>query len=102
MTDAAAEAPRRSSEMRHRLEQTMDVQSAEIIDESHLHAGHAGARDGRGHFRLVVCSQAFAGLSPIQRHRLVYQALGDLMQTDIHALTIVACTPAESGGGAAP
>lgn len=101
MMDAAVEAARRSREMRQRLEQAMNVQSAEIIDESHLHVGHAGARDGRGHFRLVVCSQDFAGLSQIQRHRLVYQAIGNLMQTDIHALTIVAYTPTESCSGAA-
>lgn len=60
----------------------------EIEDESHLHAGHAGAATGRGHFRLRIVSSAFAGLTPIARHRAVYAALGDLMQSEIHALTI--------------
>ena len=96
MTAAVDLAPRRSLEMRQRLEQALRVHAADIIDESHLHVGHAGARDGRGHFRLVICSEDFAGLSPIQRHRLVYQAMGDLMQTDIHALTIDARTPGEA------
>lgn len=66
----------------------------ELVDESHLHAGHAGAASGRGHFRLRIGSAAFAGLSPVARHRAVYAALGALMQTDIHALSIDARTPA--------
>jgi BolA protein len=65
----------------------------EIEDESHLHAGHAGAATGRGHFRLQIVSPAFAGKTPIARHRAVYAALGELMQTDIHALSIDARTP---------
>lgn len=64
-----------------------DAQIA-LEDESHLHAGHAGARSGRGHFRLRIVCAAFAGLSSIARHRAVYAALGELMQTDIHALSI--------------
>lgn len=60
----------------------------ELEDESHLHAGHAGAASGRGHFRLRIASVAFAGLNPVARHRAVYAALGTLMQTDIHALAI--------------
>jgi BolA family transcriptional regulator, general stress-responsive regulator len=60
----------------------------EVVDESHLHAGHEGARDGRGHFRVRVVSPAFKGMSALQRHRAVYAALGSLMETDIHALTI--------------
>jgi BolA family transcriptional regulator, general stress-responsive regulator len=60
----------------------------EVVDESHLHAGHEGARDGRGHFRVRVVSPAFEGMSAIQRHRAVYAALGSLMETDIHALAI--------------
>jgi BolA protein len=60
----------------------------EVVDESHLHAGHEGARDGRGHFRVRVVSPAFAGMSVLQRHRAVYAALGTLMETDIHALAI--------------
>lgn len=69
----------------------------ELADESHRHAGHAGARDGRGHFALRITSEAFAGLAPLARHRVVYAALGTLMQTDIHALSIVARVPGETG-----
>ncbi|WP_457096035.1 BolA family protein [Lysobacter sp. P5_B9] len=68
----------------------------EIEDESHKHAGHAGARDGRGHFRVDVVSSAFVGMSPIARHRAVYAAVGELMATDIHALAIRARTPQEA------
>lgn len=66
-----------------------------IKDQSHLHAGHAGARDGKGHYDVRIVSRAFAGKTLIQRHRLVYDALGDLMETDIHALKIQAKTPDE-------
>ncbi|PKM07741.1 MAG: BolA family transcriptional regulator [Gammaproteobacteria bacterium HGW-Gammaproteobacteria-4] len=68
----------------------------DVIDESHKHAGHAGARDGRGHFAVSIVSDAFVGLAPLARHRLVYAALGDMMQTDIHALSIRARTPLEA------
>jgi BolA family transcriptional regulator, general stress-responsive regulator len=67
----------------------------ELIDQSHRHAGHAGAADGRGHFDLLVVSSAFAGKLPLARHRLIYAAVGELMQTDIHALSIKAFTPEE-------
>jgi BolA protein len=69
----------------------------EVVDESHKHAGHAGARDGRGHFAVHIVSEAFAGLAPLARHRRVYAALGTMMETDIHALSIQARTPAEAG-----
>jgi BolA protein len=62
----------------------------EIEDESYLHAGHAGAEDGRGHFVVTISSEAFSGQPLLKRHRMVYEALGELMQTDIHALTIKA------------
>lgn len=65
----------------------------EVDDESHRHIGHAGAADGRGHFRVRLVSSRFAGMSPVARHRAVYAALGDLMQTDIHALAIDARSP---------
>ena len=64
-----------------------------VKDQSHLHAGHAGARDGRGHYDVRIESGAFAGLRPLARHRLVYEALGTLMETDIHALKINATAP---------
>ena len=64
-------------------------------DQSHLHAGHAGARDGMGHFEATIVADAFAGKGRIERHRLVYAALGTVMQTDIHALKINAFSPDE-------
>ena len=67
-----------------------------VEDQSHLHAGHAGARDGRGHYRVRIVAAAFAGLAPLARHRAVYAALGDLMQTDIHALAVDARAPDET------
>lgn len=67
----------------------------EIIDESALHAGHAGARGGGGHYQLTLVSPAFSGLNALARHRLVYQTLGDLMQGPIHALSITALAPGE-------
>ena len=67
----------------------------EIEDESHRHRGHAGAADGRSHFRVHVVSERFAGKGRLQRHRMVYAALGDQLQTDIHALAVNAQTPDE-------
>ena len=61
-----------------------------VKDQSHLHAGHAGARDGRGHFEVIIVADAFDGCSRIESHRLIYEALGQLMSTDIHALSIKA------------
>jgi BolA protein len=83
--------------IRAAIEAALAPTSLEIEDESHRHAGHAGAKDGRGHFRVDVVSAAFAGLNPIARHRAVYAAVGGLMDTDIHALSIRARTPAEVG-----
>ena len=59
-----------------------------VKDQSHLHAGHAGAKEGLGHFEVVIVADAFQGLSRIECHRRIYNALGQLMTTDIHALTI--------------
>ena len=67
----------------------------DIVDDSAAHAGHPGARSGGGHFNVVIVSQKFAGKSRLQRHRLVYSALAELMQKDIHALSIKALTPDE-------
>ncbi len=74
----------------------LDPLSLDIRDDSHKHAGHAGARDGRGHFSVHLVSARFEGLPPLRRHRVVYDALGALMQTDIHAVAIQARTPAEA------
>lgn len=75
--------------MRARLA-TLDPTEVEIGDDSALHAGHAGAKSGGGHYRLRIVSPAFAGKSTVARHRLVYDALGDMMQREIHALAIQA------------
>jgi BolA family transcriptional regulator, general stress-responsive regulator len=85
----------RVTEIRKRLVEGLRPELLEVEDESHLHAGHAGARDGRGHFRVTVVSSAFAGKSRIARHRLVYEVMGDLMSTDIHALAVQALAPDE-------
>ena len=79
--------------IRLRLDIALQPQSLEVIDESHLHRGHEGARDGRGHFRLQIVSRQFIGKNMVQCHRMVYQAMGELMQSDIHALAIDAAAP---------
>lgn len=83
-----------SDKMRELL-QTLQPQSIEIIDDSALHAGHAGAREG-GHYRLTIVSALFEGRKTMERHRMVYAALASLMQSGIHALNISAKTPSES------
>jgi len=70
--------------------QNLEPTQLEIIDESHLHAGHAGSQSGAGHFRVIISSNHFQGLRPLQRHRLVYDQLNDLIPFPIHALAIVA------------
>lgn len=82
-----------------RLREALTPQHIELVDESHKHRGHAGAADGRGHYRLRIISPAFSGLRPLARHRRVYEALGGLMASDIHALTIEALAPEELGAG---
>jgi len=84
----------RPERLRQRLE-TLEPIRLEVVDDSRHHAGHAGAADGRGHFSVLVVSKRFAGLRQLQRHRLVYEAAGDLMVTDIHALSIHALAPGE-------
>ena len=81
--------------IRERLEAGFSPAHLQVKDQSHLHAGHAGARDGMGHFEVTIVADDFEGKSRIERHRLVYAALGALKQTDIHALKINAYTPAE-------
>jgi BolA protein len=91
MTDATMDVV---AEMKARLA-VLAPQQLEIVDESALHAGHAGARAGGGHYQLTLISAAFAGQNAVGRHRLVYQALGDLMASRIHALSITALAPDE-------
>ena len=94
----AGQLPReqRVAAIRDAIESALQPQSLDVQDESHLHAGHVGARDGRGHFRVTVVSTVFEGLASLARHRAVYAAVGRLMETDIHALSIDARTPGES------
>lgn len=85
----------RVSRIRDRLEKALAPEYLDIQDESRQHAGHAGARDGRGHFACTIVSAAFEGKPSLERHRIVYDALGDLMLTDIHALSIRAYAPGQ-------
>ena len=80
--------------MQERLAVLQPIQ-IEIKDDSHLHAGHVGARDGGGHYQLHIVSAQFAGKPTLTRHRMIYSALGDMMKQDIHALNISAFTPEE-------
>ena len=77
------------------LEEQLAPAALLVKDQSHLHAGHAGAQDGRGHFEVIIISARFEGKSRIQRHRMIFDAVGRLMETDIHALSIQAFTPGE-------
>ena len=79
--------------IRSRLEAAFNPDELDVVDESHRHVGHAGARDGRGHFQVRILSPRFAGKRTVERHRMIYAALGPLMQTDIHALGLVALSP---------
>jgi BolA protein len=79
-----------------RLTRALNPVKLEIVDESAKHAGHAGAASGGGHFIVTIVSKAFENKSLIQRHRLVYDAVDDIMHSEIHALSIQASTPDES------
>lgn len=81
--------------MRERLA-VLEPTELTVIDDSTLHAGHAGARSGGGHYRLTIVSSRFSNCSTMQKHRLVYDALGSLMKREIHALSINALPPDES------
>ncbi|NNL94190.1 MAG: BolA family transcriptional regulator [Xanthomonadales bacterium] len=85
----------RIAEIRRRLESALEPESLMIEDQGHLHAGHEGARDGRGHFRVMIVADAFDGMSMVARHRAIYAALGGLMDSDIHALAIEAVASSE-------
>lgn len=85
----------RIDRIRERLEGALAPTQLVVTDDSHLHAGHEGARDGRGHFSVKITSAAFAGKPPLARHRAIYAALGDMMVEDIHALAIEANAPGE-------
>jgi BolA family transcriptional regulator, general stress-responsive regulator len=82
--------------IRSRLEAAFTPDELEITDDSHRHAGHAGARDGRGHFHIRILSRHFTGKKTLERHRMIYAALGPMMQTDIHALGVTAISPEDT------
>lgn len=84
----------RIEKMRLRLA-VLNPVKLEIVDDSHRHAGHAGARSGGGHYLLQIISADFSGKSKMARHRMIYSALAEMMERDIHALTIDAKTPGE-------
>ena len=89
-----------ANEIRARLTR-LQPQRLELVDDSVRHAGHAGARpEGESHFRLLIVADAFSGRSRIERQRMVYGALGDLLRTDVHALSITALSPAEDAARA--
>ncbi|CTP85247.1 BolA family protein [Xanthomonas graminis] len=92
---ASETAARRVERIRAALQAAFAPQALEVEDDSHRHAGHAGARDGRGHFNVRIVSAAFADMAPLARHRAVYAALGAMMKTDVHALSIRAEAPRE-------
>lgn len=85
----------RGARLRALLEAALAPAELELIDESALHAGHAGAASGGSHFRLKIVSARFEGLKLVMRHRLVYDSVHDMMHTEIHALAITALAPSE-------
>lgn len=87
--------------MRERLHVLTPIEIS-IADESALHAGHAGAASGGGHYRMTLVSAAFTDQPRVMRHRLVYDALADLMQREIHALAMTLLAPDEIRPGSAP
>ena len=86
---------RRTKTIEDKLRAALSPEELLVKDQSHLHAGHAGAQEGKGHFEVTIVSNEFDGLKRIARHRLVYEALGTFMESDIHALRINAYTPSE-------
>jgi len=85
----------RKAEITRLLKDAFDPESLGVEDESYLHEGHEGARDGRGHFRVLIISAVFEDKSMVERHRLIYRVLGEMMRLDIHALAIDAWSPEE-------
>ncbi|NOQ35387.1 MAG: BolA/IbaG family iron-sulfur metabolism protein [Methylococcaceae bacterium] len=85
-----------SESIKQKLNAALSPELLEVLDNSAAHAGHAGAKSGGGHYHVTLVSNAFEGKSLVQRHQLIYQALGDMMKQDIHALGINALTPLEN------
>jgi BolA protein len=85
----------RRKEITRLLSEAFDPETLGVEDESHLHEGHEGARDGRGHFRVLIIADVFEGKSMIERHRMIYRVLDEMLRLDIHALAIDAWSPDE-------
>jgi BolA protein len=85
----------RVDRIRDRLQAAFQPTRLDVVDDSHRHEGHPSVRDGRGHFTVVIVAAGFAGMSKLDRHRAVYDAVQDLMATDIHAMSIHAFAPGE-------
>jgi BolA protein len=85
----------RRSQIESRLREALEAEHVTVVDESHLHAGHAGAREGGGHFRALVVSSRFEGKNAVARQRMVYAALAEEMGREIHALSMQTLTPTQ-------
>jgi BolA family transcriptional regulator, general stress-responsive regulator len=85
----------RVAQIRTKLNDAFAPQRLDIVDDSHKHAGHEGARGGGGHFNVMIVADAFTGQTSVQRHRMIYTALGEELKQAIHALSIKAYTPTE-------
>ena len=81
--------------IRRLINEALSPTQLDIVDDSHMHKGHAGAASGAGHFSATIVSAAFEGQATLARHRMVYQAVDSMMPSEIHALSIKAITPAE-------
>ena len=88
-----------SEQIKRQLTAALQPELIEIIDNSAAHSGHAGAREGGGHYHITIVAEAFEGKSLVQRHQLIYQALGDMMKQQIHALGINSLSPSEKTKG---
>ena len=91
----AQDPPDRRARIEAKLRERLDATHVEVIDESHLHVGHAGAASGGGHFRAVIVAPRFEGLSALEAQRLVYESLAEEMSGEIHALSMRTLTPAQ-------
>lgn len=96
MNPATNPAGDRLGRIRTALQGALEPTVLELSDDSHLHAGHAGAASGGGHYSVKIVSERFQGLRLVMRHRLVYDAVADMMRAEIHALAITALTPSET------
>ncbi|MEE8387336.1 MAG: BolA family protein [Acidiferrobacterales bacterium] len=86
---------KRTNKIEKLLTEALAPESLQVTDDSHKHVGHGGYHEGGSHFSVTLASKSFHSLDTLSRHRLIYDALGDMMQKEIHALTIIACTPDE-------